>query len=202
MHSVLTRRRRRTLHQPSFFRWQCYRLPSVPSGFPPIHSPCFYPRPAHQSHWFHPKTTKLPLLPLSPSQAYSSRGWTPSKVILSPRLPSSLFNEQSEQSAAYEHHGNRNIKVHPLPLGSHVKGIGHFPFSTGVQEPVRQSNKTGLGPHSIFPQWPIPYTTKWHTNCLSCGALAVKLFKRVVRLISKCHLICQPFMSRVDFNKE
>lgn len=35
MHSVPTRRR--TLCQPSFFRWKCYRLPSIPTGRTPMH---------------------------------------------------------------------------------------------------------------------------------------------------------------------
>lgn len=35
VHSVPTRRR--TLCQPSFFRWKCYRLPSIPTGRTPMH---------------------------------------------------------------------------------------------------------------------------------------------------------------------
>ncbi|XP_074866194.1 transcription factor 7 isoform X6 [Carettochelys insculpta] len=40
VHSVLTRRR--TLFQPSFFRWKCYRLPSLSSGFTPKYIFGFY----------------------------------------------------------------------------------------------------------------------------------------------------------------
>lgn len=58
MHSVLTRRR--TLCQPSFFRWKCYRLPSLPPGCTPMHILCFPFRQACSPRRLHTQRTHRP----------------------------------------------------------------------------------------------------------------------------------------------
>lgn len=59
MHSVLTRRR--TLCQPSFFRWKCYRLPSLSSGRTPMHLLCFSFRQACSPRRLRTQRTTRPL---------------------------------------------------------------------------------------------------------------------------------------------
>lgn len=62
MHSVLTRRR--TLCQPSFFRWKCYRLPSLPPGCTPMRILRFPFRQACSPRRLHTQRTHRPPLRL------------------------------------------------------------------------------------------------------------------------------------------